>query len=48
MSSYAKASFDFEATDNFQLSFKEGDIIQVICRLNSGWWDGICNGKRGW
>jgi len=48
MSSYAKANFDFEANDKSQISFKRGDIIQVICRLNSGWWKGICNGKRGW
>jgi hypothetical protein len=48
MSSHVEAKFDFEAQDESQLSFKQGDIIQVISRLSSGWWDGICNGKRGW
>jgi len=48
MSSHCEAKFDFEAQDDTQLSLKQGDIIQVISRLSSGWWDGICNGKRGW
>jgi hypothetical protein len=48
MSSHVEAKFDFEAQDETQLSLKQGDIIQVISRLSSGWWDGICNGNRGW
>ncbi|ORX41380.1 ras GEF [Piromyces finnis] len=48
MSSHVEAKFDFEAQDDSQLSLKQGDIIQVISRLSSGWWDGICNGNRGW
>ncbi|KAK8046427.1 RasGEF domain-containing protein [Apiospora saccharicola] len=30
------------------LSFHEGDVIQVITQLESGWWDGVINGVRGW
>jgi len=48
MTSHVEAKFDFEAQDESQLSFRQGDIIQVISRLSSGWWDGFCNGKRGW
>jgi hypothetical protein len=48
MSSHVEAKFDFEAQDESQLSLKQGDIIQVISRLKSGWWDGVCNGNRGW
>jgi len=48
MSSHVEAKFDFEAQDESQLSLKQGDVIQVISRLSSGWWDGICNGNRGW
>lgn len=48
MSSHVEAKFDFEAQDESQLSLKQGDIIQVVSRLSSGWWDGICNGNRGW
>ena len=48
MVSHCEAKFDFYGQDDSQLSFKKGDIIQVISRLDSGWWDGICNGQRGW
>ena len=48
MLTQVEAKFDFCGQDNSQLSFKQGDIIQVISRLDSGWWDGICNGERGW
>ncbi|ORX36539.1 ras GEF, partial [Piromyces finnis] len=48
MVSHVEAIFDFYGQDDSQLSFKKGDHIQVISRLNSGWWDGICKGKRGW
>lgn len=45
---YVKALYDYEADDRTSLSFHEGDIIQVITRLESGWWDGVINGVRGW
>ncbi|OUM62569.1 hypothetical protein PIROE2DRAFT_44160, partial [Piromyces sp. E2] len=48
MVTHCEARFDFNGQDDSQLSFKKGDIIQVISRLDSGWWDGICNGQRGW
>ena len=48
MLTHVEAKFDFYGQDDSQLSFKQGDIIQVISRLDSGWWDGICNGERGW
>eukprot|EP00833_Pecoramyces_ruminatium_P005939 jgi/Orpsp1_1/1179971/evm.model.c7180000071630.1 len=48
MLTHVEAKFDFCGQDDSQLSFKQGDIIQVISRLDSGWWDGICNGERGW
>ncbi|OXG72976.1 cell division control protein 25 [Cryptococcus neoformans var. grubii Br795] len=42
------AKFDFTATDGNALSFNEGDIIHVFSRLESGWWDGMLDGRRGW
>ncbi|KAJ3187303.1 hypothetical protein HDU85_006591 [Gaertneriomyces sp. JEL0708] len=30
------------------LTFQKGDIIHVLNRLESGWWDGLCRGIRGW
>lgn len=45
---YVRALYDYEADDRTSLSFHEGDIIQVITQLESGWWDGVINGVRGW
>ena len=45
---YVRALYDYEADDQTSLSFRQGDIIQVITQLESGWWDGIINGIRGW
>ena len=45
---YVRALYDYEADDRTSLSFREGDLIQVITQLESGWWDGIINGVRGW
>lgn len=45
---YVRALYDYEADDRTSLSFHEGDVIQVINQLESGWWDGVINGVRGW
>ncbi|CAB4380587.1 unnamed protein product [Rhizophagus irregularis] len=43
-----RALYDFNSNDSSSLSFKRDDIIQVLTQLESGWWDGLCNGERGW
>lgn len=43
-----RALYDYDADDRTSLSFRQGDIIQVITQLESGWWDGVINGVRGW
>ncbi len=45
---YVRALYDYEADDRTSLSFHQGDTIQVITQLASGWWDGIIHGVRGW
>ncbi len=45
---YVRALYEYEADDRTSLSFHEGDVIQVITQLESGWWDGVINGVRGW
>ncbi|TKA66965.1 hypothetical protein B0A49_09216 [Cryomyces minteri] len=45
---YVRALYDYDADDQTSLSFRQGDIIQVITQLESGWWDGVINGVRGW
>lgn len=43
-----RALYDYQADDTTSLSFRQGDIIQVITQLESGWWDGVIHGVRGW
>ena len=45
---YVRALYDYEADDRTSLSFRQGDQIQVITQLESGWWDGVIDGVRGW
>ncbi|KAK5939142.1 cell division cycle- protein [Knufia obscura] len=45
---YVRALYNYEADDPTSLSFRQGDIIQVITQLESGWWDGIIADVRGW
>ncbi|KAI9307840.1 hypothetical protein BJ944DRAFT_274461 [Cunninghamella echinulata] len=40
--------YDYTSTDPASLSFSQGDVIHVLAKLESGWWDGWCNGRRGW
>lgn len=43
-----RAVYDFEATDESALSFRAGDVIEVLTMLPSGWWDGMLGANRGW
>ncbi|KAL9553698.1 hypothetical protein MBANPS3_003175 [Mucor bainieri] len=43
-----QALYPFESKDPSSLRFEEGDYIDVLAKLPSGWWDGWCNGNRGW
>ncbi|KAI0402911.1 ras GEF [Xylaria palmicola] len=45
---YVRALYDYESDDRASLSFHAGDVIQVITKLDSGWWDGVINNVRGW
>ena len=44
---YVRALYDYEADDQTSLSFRQGDFIQVITQLESGWWDGFMEVTRG-
>jgi len=44
----AKALYDYDAENPDDLSFKEGDVINVLDQSDpSGWWEGELNGKTG-
>lgn len=45
---FVEALFPFVGTDASSLSFERGDVIQVLNRLPSGWWDGLLDAERGW
>lgn len=42
----AKAVYDFNASEPSELSFKQGDVLNIISQ-NGGWWDAEINGRRG-
>uniref|UniRef100_A0A8B9RMW6 Rho guanine nucleotide exchange factor 7 n=1 Tax=Astyanax mexicanus TaxID=7994 RepID=A0A8B9RMW6_ASTMX len=43
-----KARFNFQQTNEDELSFNKGDIINVTRTEEGGWWEGSINGKTGW
>lgn len=47
MTEKAKALFDYDAQEPNELSFKEGDILIVVEKDESGWWTCRLNGKDG-
>ena len=48
MSVSARALYDYTGRDDRELSFKRGDIVEVIKKTPDGhWWDGLCGNKRG-
>uniref|UniRef100_A0A672SIA8 Rho guanine nucleotide exchange factor 7-like n=1 Tax=Sinocyclocheilus grahami TaxID=75366 RepID=A0A672SIA8_SINGR len=43
-----KARFNFQQTNEDELPFSKGDIINVTRLEEGGWWEGSLNGKTGW
>ena len=44
----AKALCDYNARSHKELTFKRGDVLQVIEKTPDGnWWDGLIQGRRG-
>jgi len=43
-----RALYDWTGDEHGQLNFQKGNVITVITRMKSGWWDGVLDGKRGW
>lgn len=50
MADYVLAMHDFVPEHNAAtcLSFRAGQVIHVLNRDASGWWDGELDGSRGW
>ena len=45
--SQCRGLFDYNTDDPNELSFKQGDIITVLQKDPSGWWQGELNGRIG-
>jgi len=43
----AQATFTYEAEEEDELGFHEGDVIEITKEDASGWWEGTLNGKSG-
>lgn len=43
-----RARFNFQQTNEDELTFTKGDIISVTRQEEGGWWEGMLNGKTGW
>ncbi|KAF7721425.1 hypothetical protein EC973_004690 [Apophysomyces ossiformis] len=44
---YATVLYDFEAVNSDELNIREGDKVIVTKKDDSGWWEGVLNGKTG-
>ena len=44
---FAVALADYEATEDSELSISRGDVIRVVRKHASGWWEGELNLRRG-
>lgn len=45
---FCKALYDYQSQDDSSLSFRKGDVIEVLTKLETGWWDGLLGDERGW
>lgn len=43
----AKVTFEYEAHDEDELTLHVGEVIEVICEVEDGWWRGNLNGTIG-
>lgn len=43
------ACFSFASDNAYSLALKPGDVIKVLLKFETGWWDGVnSQGQRGW
>ena len=45
---FCRARYDYQSADDATLTFQRDDIIEVLFRLDTGWWDGLLGEERGW
>ena len=42
-----RAAYPYTAEYDFEITFKKGDVIEVISESDPGWWTGEVNGTVG-
>ncbi|KAG7088582.1 hypothetical protein E1B28_012559 [Marasmius oreades] len=45
---FCRALYDYTAQDASALTFRTGDVIEILSQQPSGWWDGLLGDERGW
>ncbi|KAK1230653.1 cell division cycle- protein [Marasmius sp. AFHP31] len=45
---FCRALYDYAAQDPSALTFRTGDVIEILSQQPSGWWDGLLGDERGW
>jgi len=43
-----EALYDFEAENDKELSFKEGDIIKLVSQVDENWYEGMFRSRTGY
>jgi len=46
--SCAQALYDFEAENDSEIGFHEGDIIQLVSQVDANWFEGTIRGQTGY
>ena len=44
----AEALYDFEAENDNEVSFHEGDVIKLISQVDENWFEGAVRGQSGY
>ncbi|TFK20601.1 ras GEF [Coprinopsis marcescibilis] len=45
---FCRAQHSYQAETSSGLSFEKGDVMKLISKHDSGWWDVLAGQKRGW
>ena len=43
-----EALYDFDAESDGEISFREGDVIQLVSQVDENWYEGTAHGRTGY